>query len=364
MEATAENYLAWLRYALWGGDHPETLTDAALWLSDRQKTRGLVCDALLRSGVSVPRERAARMQDFLIRTYTTHQTLDTTLRSVVTTLTQAGIPSVLLKGQGAARNYPDPVLRECGDIDLFLGPEGVDEAFRLLAPRADSSNEGTDYKHAEVSFGDAEIELHRRTMIPETRRRERIYKSLEQEGLTRGLVPLNFGGVRVNTPEPTFNAFYLFYHAWHHFVTGGIGFRQLCDWMLLIHAQREQIDHARLRGILEAMRLLKPWQFFACIAVQDLGLPEAEMPCYDARRLRGSRRVLRTILREGNFGRGRKPRIARPKGYLPGKAYSLGLHFTRFVRLLPVAPREAWEIFVSLFVGGFRRLFKDLRQKV
>jgi len=363
MEAGAANYLAWLRYALWGGDHPEAPTDAVLRLSDRQKTRGLIFDALLCSGITLPRERAARMQDFLIRTYASHQRLDMTLRLAVTALSQAGIPSVLLKGQGAARNYPNPQLRECGDIDLYVGTHRIDEAIRVLAPLADSFQEHPKEKHAEFWFAETEIELHRRTMIPETRRRERAFLPREKEGLTRGLVSLDFSGVRVDTPAPTFNAFYLFYHAWHHFITGGIGFRQLCDWTLLLHAQRDRIDHAQLRSILEETRLLKPWQLFAGIAVQDLGLPESEMPCLGTRCPRGSRRVLRTILAEGNFGRGRRPWIPRPKGYLLSKAYSLGLHFVRFVRLLPVAPREAWQNFVSLFAGGFRRVFKDLLHK-
>lgn len=361
-------YLAWLRYALWGGEAPACdvgSRPSLLSLADRQKTRGLIFDALLRAGsaaTGLSKADAVQMQEFLLQTFATHRMLDHALARAVSALQDAGVPAVLLKGQGAARSYPNPLLRECGDIDLYIGPERLEDAVRVLTPLADKVDDELLGKHWQLWMGGAEFELHQVSMIPTDRSRTRFYRDLEAEGFTRGLAPLDFEGVRVDTPEPTFNAFHLFYHAWHHFLTGGIGFRQLCDWTLHLHVRRENIDRERLGAMLDGMRLRRPWQLFGCIAVHDLGLPAEEFPCYDASWLKPSRRVLKMILSEGNFGRGHEPRIARPKAYVASKAYSLGLHCIRFVQTFSVAPREAWQVFASLFTGGFRKVFQDLFQ--
>ena len=40
----------------------------------------------------------------------------------------------------------------------------------------------------------------------------------------------------------TFNAFYIFVHLYYHFLQVGVGFRQICDWMLWLKRQEETID--------------------------------------------------------------------------------------------------------------------------
>ena len=115
--------------------------------------------------------------------------------------------------------------------------------------------------------------------------------------------------------------------------------------------------------MLDGMRLLLPWQLFGCIAVHDLGLPEQEFPFYDPGRYGKSRRVLAAILAEGNFGRGRQPRHARPKGYIAGKAHSFCLHIGRFLQMLRIAPGEALQSLRSIVVRGVPVVFKDLLHK-
>lgn len=304
-----ETYLALLRAALWEGsvDNPEsidskTLTEI-LQQADRQKTRGLVYDLLLRSGCRVPAEDAARMQQLLYRILNTHRKLNDAIARVVSALQEAGIPCVLLKGQGVARYYPNPLLRECGDIDLYVGPERLDEAIRVVLPFADdpSRNKKTN-KHFSFHIGEAEIELHWETIEFGQKEYERFFRTLEAEGLRQDTLSMDFNGIAVPTPGDTFNALYLFCHAWHHFAGLGIGLRQLCDWALFLHREQDSIDREVLLDHLEKLHLLKVWQVFGCIAVRDLGLPREEFPFYDDRRFAASRRVLRQIFRDGNFG--------------------------------------------------------------
>lgn len=356
-----ETYLTWMRYALWGGEKPETPASLSLLLdiANRQKTRGLIYDALLREATGLPDERRSRMQYFLLQTFNTHRQLDAAVARSMAALQEAGIPAVLLKGQGVARNYPNPLLRECGDVDVYIGPERFEAACQVLRGIADRADDAIYGKHWQFWIGEAEVELHLYSIRPETRRQLRFYRELEANGFAHGLVTLDFQGVSVPTPAPTFNAFYLFYHAWHHFLDSGIGLRQLCDWALLLHAQRDAIDRERLRAMLDGMQLLRPWQLFGCIAVHDLGLPAEEFPCYDEASLPGSRRLLEIIIKEGNFGHASRKKSKRPSGLLPRKVHSFGRIVRRFFRLLPAAPgvfcRSFWQITTYKLLHVFQR---------
>ncbi|MBR5724358.1 MAG: nucleotidyltransferase family protein [Bacteroidales bacterium] len=363
-----QNYLSLLRQALWqtGPELPvlsgEEL-DELLALADCQKTRGLIYDALMNSGTELPRPTARQMQRLLLNFSALHGKLDKALVRVVTVLRDAGIPAVLLKGQGVARYYPVPKLRECGDIDLYIGPDRLEDAVRTLTPIVDRMEDHLNGKHWECWIGEAEIELHQHSMILPSRSLTRFYRTLEAEGFSRNLVVQDFDGVRVDTPEDTFNAFYLFFHAWHHFIVGGVGFRQLCDWVLLLHGRAAQIDRDRLERMIVGMKLLRAWQIFGCIAVHELALPQEELPCYDARRFKISRKVLALILEEGNFARGFKPRRPRPKAYLAGKAHSFGLHVRRFFKTLRIDPAQTFRTFWSTLFVGIAQIFRDLLSK-
>lgn len=360
-----EAYFALLRAALWGAEIPDgqeilPVLEEILQLAEQQTTRGLIYDLLLRRGPELPPETATRMQQLLFSFLSRNRQLDMTLSRVATILHQAGISCVLLKGQGVAHYYPVPTLRECGDIDLYIGPERLEEARQAISPLADRMDDALIGPHLQLWIGQTEIELHIYTMIPPSRRATRFYRTLEAEGLRHGLVPQVFAGASVDTPEDTFNAFYLFYHTWYHFRQGGIGLRQLCDWMLLLHARRDRIDRDRLLAMLQEMQLLEPWRVFGCIVVRNLGLPQEEFPFYEGSKTIKYRRVLSIILSEGNFGRGRKVLVSRPRDYLGSKAYSFLGYLRRFFLLLPLFPHDALCDLKNRLAIGFRQVFKDL----
>ena len=54
------------------------------------------------------------------------------LASLVSYLRDEGVESRLLKGQGCASYYPNPLHRQCGDIDLFVGKEQYGRALQVI----------------------------------------------------------------------------------------------------------------------------------------------------------------------------------------------------------------------------------------
>lgn len=338
-------------------------------LAKIQTLTGLVGDVLMRTPEvreCLPAGLLAKLKMIPVQNLGSHNLLNSSLIKVVSTLREAGVESVLLKGQGIARYYPVPELRQCGDIDLYVGQENYSKAYDALLPVASGIDKKSALevgKHFHAELGIVTVEVHRYVSQDSFRKQNEILQRYAYEGVTKDLKVFDFGGVPVNTPSDNFNVFFIFYHLWHHFMTGGIGLRQFCDWMMLLHACHGSLSVDYLESILTEMRLLKPWKALGCVLVDYLGLPADEMPLYDPRLSRKSARILKRVLREGNFGRQTAYGRKRTRHYIYEKLYSLMCHISRYCGLFFLFPGIALREFGNMFIGGTRQVLHDLTHR-
>ena len=273
----------------------------------RQVTRGLIASALVSSN-AVPPKVVDRLQDHLLKIAGENLKMGNVLAQSVEALHREGIDPVLLKGHGVASFYKVPMLRESGDIDLYVGQVNYRKAFDTLvamteAPESFEFEEHS--KHSHVEINGITVELHRFCeVLP--RRYDKFFQDVALKGLSTGLDHVTYEDITVNTPEPTFNAFFLFNHLWRHFVTEGVGLRQVCDWTMFLHAKAGEIDRSRLESILRSLDLLKAWQVFGRVAVDVLGLPSEEMPFDEPSYSSKVPGLVAMMIKEGNFGHERE----------------------------------------------------------
>ena len=133
----------------------------------------------------------------------------------------------------------------------------------------------------------------------------------------------------------------------------------MCDWALLLHANRGKVNEAYLADVLEKMGLMKQWKVFGCIVVDSLGLPVEEMPFYDAKYRKKAAKVLDLIMLEGNFGQENLKDYKRPKGYVSGKLYSFKRRCGRNLRVLRLFPKDAFRHIRKVFFGGIAVVVKE-----
>ena len=338
-------------------------------LAKIQTLTGLVGDVLMRTPEireSLPAGLLSKLKMIPVQNLGSHNLLNSSLIKVVSTLREAGVESVLLKGQGIARYYPVPELRQCGDIDLYVGQENYARAYDALLPVVSGIDDKSALevgKHFHAEMGIVTVEVHRYVSQDSFRKQNEILQRYANEGVTKDLKVFDFGGVPVNTPSDNFNAFFIFYHLWHHFMTGGIGLRQFCDWMMILHACHGSLSVDYLESILTEMRLLRPWKALGCVLVDYLGLPADEMPLYDPRLSRKSARILKRVLREGNFGRQTAYGRKRTRHYIYEKLYSLMCHISRYFGLFFLFPGIALREFGNMFISGTKHVFHDLTHR-
>lgn len=82
-----------------------------------------------------------------------------TLRDLVAFYNAEGIPVLLLKGYGLSLNYPVPVHRPTGDIDIYLFGEW-ERADRALASKTGVRIDNSHHHHSVFNFGGRSMENH------------------------------------------------------------------------------------------------------------------------------------------------------------------------------------------------------------
>lgn len=157
------------------------------------------------------------------------------------------IPVVVLKGMAFAQYYPNPLHRECGDLDCYM--MGKKEDGDLAAVELGGKVEEAGYKHSHLTYKGLTIENHRFfTNFDDTltgKLTERVLGELIQEEHTY------IGKSKLRCPSANFNALFLLKHAQGHFINEGIRMRHVLDWALFLKGEQENVNWSRVLPMLE-----------------------------------------------------------------------------------------------------------------
>ena len=317
-----------------------------------QSVLGIVAKTILsdwRVMASVPNDLRLKLKSVVVSNVLTSKHVAEVLLTVQNKMSEDNVRTVLLKGYGLAQCYPYPELRQCGDIDLYVSQDQLHQAHAALkkfAGRVDDERYVDCGKHFTAMYDEVEIEIHRHISTHVLRRYKKAFNAFARSGLTENLDSVVMDGRTMHTPEVTFNSYYVFEHLFEHFLTSGVGLRQICDWMLFLHVNKDRIDRDRLGVILKTLDMLSPWQTFGAVLVKYLGMPAEEFPFYDSDQ--DPDQVLRYILDEGNFGKTSKYYSHPTSSFLTRKLTSLGWHIKRGTKMITLFPKHEIRHFIFI----------------
>ncbi len=331
MERSKSQLLELIRCALWGGDLDTALFEegvnwtAVLQLAKQQTLLGLVAIAVEELPLSLrpTRSDGLRLHQMvsLNRQYRGHQV--EVLSKLLDIVKRAGVERpVLLKGLGVGVNYPDPTSRQCGDIDLYVGERYYFGIWDLICSELNiEKDESHCDHHFDFDFMGSSIEIHRYATAPNSvafRSREFMewcVSQLEGDELREVVID----GVKLYLPPYNFDFIFIFYHTWRHFLTGGVGLRQLCDWSCYVTAFSDKVDQKEVKRLIDHFRLKKMISLFATIAVKALGVDRDKFFGYADIDNRLYESALDRIWSRGNFGYYNTDLQRRNKGFIARK---------------------------------------------
>lgn len=255
------------------------------------------------------------------------------------------IPFVLVKGLANATNYPNPLLRNPGDIDLFLYQEGdYEKANQWVKEQGYVYHVDDRDGHRAFEINEFMFENHKLLTFFERKKHNDAFKKIIAESLD----PNRFDEICINnekikTLPPDLNALYIFIHFFFHFIHGGVGVRQFCDWILFLAKHHHRIDNQRFEKWLDAMDLLRPAQLFGLAAVEYLGATPSIFPFALADKSKYSEKIMEEIMRGGNFGFHHQPYKKRYKTWTR-RALIFANTLKKVFLFAAIAPSYMWVI--------------------
>ena len=361
-----EAFFALLRAGLWEKDvelrqYETTDFDEVMRLAEEQSVVGPVTAGLEHvKDVKVPQEWVLLFVGVALQLEQQNSTMNEFIGRVVEKMREAGIYTLLVKGQGIGQCYERPLWRANGDVDLFLSDDNYKKAATFLQPLAtDVEKEQKFNKHIAMTIDSWEVELHGSLRGGLWKEMDSVLEKVQREVFFEGKVrSWQNGKTQVFLLNADEDAVYVFAHILEHFFYGGIGLRQICDWCRLLWTYREDLDLGLLESRLKEMGAMTEWKAFGALAVEYLGMPVEAMPFYDAKFKAKGERILKFVMNVGNFGHNRDRSYYETEPYLKRKAISFWRHTRDGMTYLLIFPMDAMKLWKKMFVGGIKAVFE------
>lgn len=345
---TREAFLRLLRSGLSGeGLTAEMIPelDAEQWdevirTAEKQTVSGIVFSAAagLKAG-GPPLRQAAVMAARLSRIAIEGQLMDRALTGLLSLLGKSGIVPVVQKGQGVARLYPTPRLRQAGDIDLyFKSAEERTSAESLLVSSGTPVRRMPDGSSLYTWHG-VPVEHHSR--LTDLRRIPSWAESFEHVVWVS-----DTDSVPGLMPSPECNLLLLCGHILKHTMGHGIGLRQFCDLAAAYHGYYGRTDYDKLKTMYSMCGLTRWHNLLGTVLTETLGLDRRYLDPLGFRPDANYKRMVEMTFEGGNFGLHKGKR---------GKSGTARAFFRNAPFAMRYAPREYISTIWRLFIGNIRK---------
>lgn len=229
----------------------------------------------------------------------TNKAMNQFIEKLVGHMREAGIYTLLVKGQGVAQCYEKPFWRVSGDVDLLLSDSNYSKARDFLLPLSTDNKPDERYsKHLGMNIDQWYVEIHGTLRTGLSGKIDKEVDAVQKDVFFGGQVrSWNNGKTQIFLPSPDNDVFFVFTHFIKHFYKEGMNLRQICDWCRLLWSFKDSLDHGLLEKRIRKAGLMSEWKAFAALAVDYLGLPEEAIPLYDSKSKVQGTRVLKHILK-------------------------------------------------------------------
>ncbi len=331
--------------------------DEIVDMARRQTVSALIADKAL----SLPKESLPPMKlrlqfmAMIQQTDALNRKMIQVLKDLSQEYQEASFPFCLLKGLGVGVNYPSPLLRNAGDIDLWLYRKGdFERATEYFKAKGFDIKYGSRTHNQFIKDGIC-IENHNSIIYFDNNKYDNLFKKWEQDLVENNeFATVKIDGLTVQQLPIEMNALYIFHHMFLHFVHEGVGFRQFSDWLLFLSKYRDEIETVSFTALPNSYARLYPMQVFARAAVKNLGASESIFPFEMIPDNEHADWVITDILQGGNFGFHR-PGKQKPKERLRWMWFYYKKLLKRSRKFRPIAPEHIKLLPIYVVVNYIKR---------
>lgn len=286
--------------------------------------------------------------------------LNTLCKKLEEEFDKEGFATCILKGQGIAQLYPQPLRRQCGDIDAWIVPKvSFTYQKKLKEPLSFRRkkivnhvqrffpNEKPVYHHIDFNrYKEVSVEVHfTPSWMNHPCDNTRLQRWFDQQAqyifdfsLRESISTESRTHECYTVPTRAFNMVYVLLHIYRHIFNEGVGLRQVMDYYFVLQdfmAHATEKDHETLLRDWKTLHLSSFAQAVLWVIEKVFALPRTSMPC-EPDEEKGAF-LLQEILQAGNFGQ-YDPRIEHD--YNDGSWKALLVRTQRNFRFIKHYPRE------------------------
>lgn len=277
-------------------------------------------------------------------------------------LSKEGITAVTLKGYAVARLYPVPEFRKTTDIDFFFFSENdARKAEKILCENGFRPSKEWHANHHSVLISDKNetVELHTDWADDfKDKRLNRSLKMMQKESINH-FAPIDCDGAKLYAYDTAYQAIFLIIHMLGHFVMGGFGLRNLCDWVVLWESCEDENSKKAFIKIAQDSGTEKFAKAVTSVCTEYLGLSAEKAPFDKLIAKELTDEFLRDILDAGEFGYSESARMVgmdgnSPLAYIKEFHHQMHINFPKAGRVILFWP-ALWIATLCRFLNNNRK---------
>lgn len=329
-----DTFLEFLRYSIGDAQQPPVSAKGIDWMemmawAESQAIVGVVYQGILKGGkeLEIPFDDLMEWVGYAQQIEAQNRLVNQRCIEIAAAFQNDGFETCILKGQGNAALYPSPLLRNPGDIDLWVRRQNNDirqsnderqsnilteirqkdirtyikEIIRFVKERNPEAR--ALYHHIDLGeFKGVEVEVHYRpSFMNSPIYNHRLQRWFRCHTESTDIAELADGVGSINVPNWEFNVVFQLAHVYNHLLHEGIGLRQIIDYYYLLKTTNFT-NFTNFEGH-SLLRRLGLWDIAGAmmwVLNEVLGLEEKYLIApKDERR---GRLLLAEIMKGGNFG--------------------------------------------------------------
>lgn len=219
-------------------------------------------------------------------------------RDIADVMRAQGVRMLALKGTHFADFYPQPELREFGDLDLYFFDKHQ-QADRIAEGLPHVNIDKHSHHHTKYNYRGITIESHYNLLNVHYPPSNKKFEML-------------LNGV-VDTAE--FDILFLLRHAAVHFASSRLTARDLCDWVFVAGALEQQVDWEMVKQVLRKFGMMPFAEGLNAVAARRLGKSIGHLGCESPWADRMERDVMYGDLQSVHEGEGMKRLVWKLRRY-------------------------------------------------
>lgn len=259
------------------------------------------------------------------------------------------LPFQILKGQGIASFYKNPLHRVCGDIDLWFGNKHNTQIANNLVKDNNIDITVGDYFDSSYWLDGIDIENHSRLIELHNPLLKKTIRRIEEETFKAGtLYPAQIGSLLLQIT-----------HILKHVLNEGIGLRQICD--LAVCLSKMEYDKILFTKYCKDLGIYKWTQLVFALLVKYLSLNKDNLP-FPAKG--NPEWLMKEIWISGNFGQSDKRWGEIPQNIILRKLYTLKILTYKKSKLITYVPGECFWGFIMLLKTRLKEIINNNSGKI